>query len=116
MNHKTYDVLIVDDELSMREFLEILLSNEGYSVRCAESGEEALQILKEEGAKVFLQDLRMGGLDGMKLLQKARSLSPEMPILVMTAYSNSDVAMEAMRHGGFDFYVSHSRMTKSKER
>ncbi|OUU25805.1 MAG: hypothetical protein CBC13_01590 [Planctomycetia bacterium TMED53] len=103
MNHKTYDVLIVDDELSMREFLEILLSNEGYSVRCAESGEEALQILKEEGAKVFLQDLRMGGLDGMKLLQKARSLSPEMPILVMTAYSNSDVAMEAMRHGGFDF-------------
>ena len=103
MKNTAHDILIVDDELSMREFLEIILSNEGYSVRCAESGEEALQILENEGARVFMQDLRMGGLDGMNLLDKAREVAPNMPVIVMTAYSTSDVAVEAMRHGGFDF-------------
>lgn len=103
MNPKAYDILIVDDELSMREFLEIILTNEGYSVCCAESGEEALEILRSQGARVFIQDLRMGGLDGMELLQKAREVAPETPVLVMTAYSTSDVALEAMRQGSFDF-------------
>ena len=103
MNPKTYDILIVDDELSMREFLEIILTNEGYSVCCAESGEEALEILRSQGARVFIQDLRMGGLDGMDLLQQAREVAPETPVLVMTAYSTSDVALEAMRQGSFDF-------------
>ena len=103
MSQKAYDILLVDDEQSMREFLEIVLVNEGYSVCCAESGEEALEILANQGARVFLQDLRMGGLDGMELLQQARKVAPETPVLVMTAYSTSDVAMEAMRQGGFDF-------------
>lgn len=103
MSHKAYDILIVDDEQSMREFLEIVLINEGYSVCSVESGEEAVEILANQGARVFLQDLRMGGLDGMDLLQKAREVAPETPVLVMTAYSTSDVAMEAMRQGGFDF-------------
>ena len=103
MNPKAYDILIVDDELSMREFLEIILTNEGYSVCCAESGEEALEILRSQGARVFIQDLRMGGLDGMELLQQAREVAPETPVLVMTAYSTSDVALEAMRQGSFDF-------------
>ncbi len=103
MKNKRYDILIVDDELSMREFLEILLTNEGYSVCCAETGADAMKILEEDGARVFIQDLRMGGLDGMELLQQARVVAPETPILVMTAYSTSDVAMDAMRHGGFDF-------------
>lgn len=103
MNPKAYDILIVDDELSMREFLEIILTNEGYSVCCAESGEKALEILRSQGARVFIQDLRMGGLDGMELLQQAREVAPETPVLVMTAYSTSDVALEAMRQGSFDF-------------
>ncbi|MFL2857654.1 MAG: sigma-54-dependent transcriptional regulator [Planctomycetota bacterium] len=103
MSQKAYDILLVDDEQSMREFLEIVLVNEGYSVCCAESGEEALKILADQGARVFLQDLRMGGLDGMELLQQARKVAPETPVLVMTAYSTSDIAMEAMRQGGFDF-------------
>lgn len=103
MNQKAYDILLVDDEQSMREFLEIVLVNEGYSVCSANTGEEALDILAKQGARVFLQDLRMGGLDGMELLQQARKVAPDTPVLVMTAYSTSDVAMEAMRQGGFDF-------------
>lgn len=97
------DILVADDEQSMREFLEMVLSNEGYQVQCVASGEEALEVLRTRGARIFIQDMRMGGLDGMDLLEAARSVAPAMPILVMTAFSTSDVAIESMRRGGFDF-------------
>jgi two-component system response regulator PilR (NtrC family) len=103
MKPEKLDILVADDEQSMREFLEIVLSNEGYQVLCVCSGEKAMEVLRDRGARIFIQDLRMGGLDGMQLLETAREAAPEMPILVMTAFSTSDVAMEAMRRGGFDF-------------
>ncbi|MDE0960368.1 MAG: sigma-54 dependent transcriptional regulator [Planctomycetota bacterium] len=97
------DILVADDEQSMREFLDIVLTNEGYKVQCVSSGEQALEILKTSGARIFIQDMRMGGLDGMELLDAARTHAPDMPILVMTAFSTSDVAIESMRRGSFDF-------------
>ena len=103
MGSEKFDILVADDEQSMREFLEIVLSNEGYRVCCVSSGEEAIECLRTEGARVFLQDLRMGGLDGMELLDAARDLAPRIRVLVMTAFSTSDIAIEAMRRGGFDF-------------
>lgn len=103
MSSEKFDILIADDEQSMREFLEIVLSNEGYRVCCVSSGEEAIERLKNDGAKIFLQDLRMGGLDGMALLETALSVSPSLRVLVMTAFSTSDIAIDAMRRGGFDF-------------
>ena len=71
MATEKFDILVADDEQSMREFLEIVLSNEGYRVCCVSSGEEAIECLRTSGARVFLQDLRMGGLDGMQLLEAA---------------------------------------------
>ncbi len=103
MKPEMLDILVADDEQSMREFLEIVLSNQGYKVRCVSSGEKAMEVLRDRGARIFIQDLRMGGLDGMELLEAAREAAPTMPILVMTAFSTSDVAIEAMRRGGFDF-------------
>ncbi|MGE4603030.1 MAG: response regulator, partial [Planctomycetota bacterium] len=103
MASEKFDIVVADDEQSMREFLEIVLSNEGYRVCCVSSGEEAIECLRTSGARVFLQDLRMGGLDGMQLLEAASELAPGLRILVMTAFSTSDVAIEAMRRGGFDF-------------
>jgi len=97
------DVLVADDEPSMREFLEIVLTNEGYDVQCVATGEEAVEVIGERGARIFIQDLRIGGLDGMDLLEEAKRIAPQMPILVMTAFSTTDVAIDAMRHGGFDF-------------
>ncbi|MEC9476464.1 MAG: sigma-54 dependent transcriptional regulator [Planctomycetota bacterium] len=103
MGSEKFDILIADDEQSMREFLEIVLTNEGYRVCCVSSGEEAIESLKKDGARVFLQDLRMGGLDGMELLEEAQSVAPSIRVLVMTAFSTSDIAIDAMRRGGFDF-------------
>lgn len=101
--HKRLDVLVVDDEQSMREFLEIVLSNEGLEVCTASSGEEALQIIAHNPPKVFIQDLRMGGVDGMQLLEQAKQAQPGMPVVIMTAYSSWDTAVEAMRLGAFDY-------------
>ncbi len=103
MTQNEIDVLVVDDEESMRDFLEIVLINEDLNVRIANSGEEAISIIKDEKPRVFIQDLRMGGLDGMELLETAKSLNPLMPIIVITAYSSWDNAVDAMRLGAFDY-------------
>ncbi|MEM7164497.1 MAG: sigma-54 dependent transcriptional regulator [Planctomycetota bacterium] len=102
-NRERLDVLVVDDEQSMREFLEIVLANEGLEVATASSGEEALQMIAQRPPKVFIQDLRMGGIDGMQLLEKAKELQPTMPVVIITAYSSWDTAVEAMRLGAFDY-------------
>ena len=100
---KPIDVLIADDEESMREFLEIVIGNEGYGVKTVAGGEEAIEVLKAEKPRVFIQDLRMGGLDGMELLEKAKEIDPDLPVIVITAYSTWNTAVDAMRLGAFDY-------------
>ncbi len=97
------DVLVVDDEEGMRQLLEIVLKNEGLRVTAAASGEEALEIIASRSPRVFIQDLRMGGVDGMELLQRAKAAAPEMPVIVITAYSSWDSAVNAMRLGAFNY-------------
>ena len=103
MNESKLDVLIVDDEESMREFLEIVIGNEGLQVASVGTGEEALEILKSQRPRVFVQDLRMGGLDGMDLLEEAKKVDPDLPVIVITAYSTWNTAVDAMRLGAFDY-------------
>ena len=103
MNESKLDVLIADDEESMREFLEIVIGNEGLTVESVASGEEALEVLREKSPRVFVQDLRMGGLDGMDLLGEAKKIDPDLPVIVITAYSTWNTAVDAMRLGAFDY-------------
>ncbi|MGE3965405.1 MAG: sigma-54-dependent transcriptional regulator [Planctomycetota bacterium] len=100
---RTIDVLIVDDEQSMREFLEIVLGNEGLVVRTADGGQAALDLIQANPPRVMIQDIRMGGVDGMDLLERAKKLAPQMPVIVMTAFSTWDNAVDAMRLGAFDY-------------
>ena len=65
-------ILVVDDELSMREFLEILLTKEGYAVSCAESGEDACTILDGEAFDLVITDIRMDNIDGLGVLRKVK--------------------------------------------
>ncbi|MEM7263455.1 MAG: sigma-54 dependent transcriptional regulator, partial [Planctomycetota bacterium] len=97
------DVLIADDEESMREFLEVVLANEGLRVQCVSDGDLARALIEENPPRLFIQDLRMGGLDGMDLLQTVKRLEPELPVVVMTAYSTWETAVDAMRLGAFDY-------------
>ena len=98
-------VLVVDDERSMRELLTIVLQNEGLEVIEADDGRSALEIFEREGDNIDLviQDLKMPGVNGIDLLKTLKSSSSEIPVIVITAFSTWDSAVEAMRLGAYDY-------------
>ena len=97
-------ILVVDDELSMREFLEIFFLQNGHEVVLAEDGTEAVQLLHEHEFDLVITDLRMPGTHGMVVLRRCRELYPETPVIVMTAYASTNTAIEAIRIGACDYF------------
>ena len=102
-------VLVVDDELSMREFLAILLEREGYVVDTASSGEDALGKLAMATYDLVLTDLTMPGIDGMELIRRIRSAAVghprDVPVVMVTAYGSTESAVEAMKEGASDYVL-----------
>ena len=96
-------ILVVDDELSMREFLSILLEREGYDVRVAGSAEEALRLMESALFDLVLSDVNMPGLSGINLLARIKEKSPETAVLMLTAFSTAEQAVEAMKLGAYDY-------------
>lgn len=96
-------VLVVDDELSVREFFEILLRKEGYEVVSAMDGSQALHLIREEEFDLVITDLQMAGGDGMNLLREVKKIQPEVPVIMVTAFATTDSAVEAMKNGAFDY-------------
>ncbi len=98
-----HKILIVDDELSMREFLEIMLTKEGYQVVAAESGERACDILDHQEVQLVITDIRMDGMDGIEVLKKVKAINADTPVVMISAFSSAENAVEAMREGAFDY-------------
>src|ERR1700729_4284666 len=97
-------VLVIDDEKNMRLSLRTVLSDEGYSVRAAESAEEALTLLGQEDFFMVITDARLGtGMSGYELLGKVHTRWPQLPILMITAYATPKLAVEAIKAGAFDY-------------
>jgi len=96
-------VLVVDDERSMREFLDILLSKESYQVTLAASGEEAFDCLKKDKYDLLITDIRMQDVDGIDVLKKAKAVSPDTIAIMISAYATAETAVEAMREGAYDY-------------
>ncbi len=96
-------ILVVDDELSMREFLSILLEREGYDVTVAGSAEAALRTMESALFDLVLSDVNMPGLSGIELLARIKEKSPETAVLMLTAFSAADQAVEAMKLGAYDY-------------
>lgn len=96
-------ILVVDDELSMREFLSILLEREGYDVNVAGSALEALRMMESSLFDLVLSDVNMPGLSGIELLGRIKQNSPETAVLMLTAFSTSEQAVEAMKLGAYDY-------------
>src|SRR6185369_3195771 len=96
-------ILVVDDELSMREFLSILLEREGYDVSVAGSAEEALRMMESALFDLVLSDVNMPGLSGIELLARIKHMSPETAVLMLTAFSAAEQAVEAMKLGAYDY-------------
>ncbi|MDD2558605.1 MAG: sigma-54 dependent transcriptional regulator [Desulfuromonadaceae bacterium] len=98
-------LLIVDDEASMREVLEIMFHAEGYSVDVAADGAQALEKLQHQAYDLILTDMRMPNIDGLELLERIRNLHTETLVIMMTAYSTTAQAVEAMKLGAYDYIV-----------
>jgi two-component system response regulator PilR (NtrC family) len=96
-------ILVVDDEISMREFLGILLEREGYLVDLAESGDAALPKLESTVYDLVISDVKMPGLDGIGLLTRIKEKSPDTAVLMVTAFSAAEQAVEAMKLGAYDY-------------
>jgi DNA-binding NtrC family response regulator len=95
-------VLVVDDEVSTRESLRMILKDH-FRVETAESGEEALELINREEPQVIILDIIMPGLDGMEVLQQIRELNPDIPVIMLTATQMVRTAVEAMKSGAFDY-------------
>lgn len=102
---KQYDVLIVEDDLALREALCDTLELEGYSVISAKNGIEALSQLQKYAASLVISDVQMPVMDGLQLLQNIRQKFEALPVLLMTAYGTIPCAVEAMRAGACDYLI-----------
>lgn len=107
-------ILIVDDEQSMREFLVILLQREGYAVEQSESAEMALKLLEERRYDLIISDVNMPGLNGMELLEEIKHTTPETAVLMITAYTTAEQAVEAMKLGAYDYIAKPFKVEEVK--
>ena len=96
-------ILVVDDEIDLAVSCQRLLDSKGYETSVAANGEEALQFIQDEEPHLVITDLKMPGMNGMELLKQIKELYPEIQVLMMTAYSTIEDAVEAMRLGAHDF-------------
>ena len=98
---------IIDDDQSMRWVLDKTLSNNGYQVSAFESGSVALASFKrtapEERPSLIITDVRMPGINGFELLKQIKNISPQTPIIVMTAYTDLDTTVQAFHEGAFEY-------------
>lgn len=98
-------ILVVDDEKSMREFMEIMLKKEGYDVLVAPSGEEGLDIFKDNNIDLVISDIKMAGMGGVEFLKTIKDIDTTVSVIMITAYASVDTAIEAMKAGAYDYFT-----------
>ncbi|MBF0486016.1 MAG: sigma-54-dependent Fis family transcriptional regulator [Candidatus Omnitrophica bacterium] len=96
-------ILVVDDEKMLRERLKGLLELEEYEVFLAESGREALEVLRDKKPEIVVTDIRMPGMDGIELLDKIKALSADTEVIMLTGHGDMESVVFALRKGAFDY-------------
>mgnify|MGYP000597071564 FL=1 len=96
-------ILIVDDEKSMRDFLKILLTKEGYEVIVAGDGNQAMTALGKNRVDLVISDIRMPGMGGLELLAKVKDETDDIPVIMITAFASPNDAVQAMKSGAYDY-------------
>ncbi len=96
-------ILIVDDEEVLRDVLEVVLRREGFDIVLASSGEEALSLLDGDEIDLMILDIMLPGISGIDTLRSVRISNPSLPVIIITAFSSIDGAIEAMKHGAFHY-------------
>jgi two-component system response regulator PilR (NtrC family) len=107
-------ILVVDDEKSMCEFLEIMLKKDGYEVATTTSGEEALGLLDKNLYSMVLTDVKMPGVNGFDVLRKTKEVSPDTVVIMITAYGSPEGAVTAIKEGAYDYVTKPFRVEEVK--
>ena len=100
-NHQ--HILVVDDELSMRELLEYLLIREGYQVSLAENGKKAISMLGKKPYDLLLCDIKLGDMTGLDVLRASKKQYPDSVVVMISAFATAETAVEAMNEGAYDY-------------
>lgn len=103
MNSPVARLLVVDDERSMRELLEYMLSKEGYGITLAENGRTAVDLIEKNEYDLILSDIRLGDITGLDVLRAAKQCNPHALVIMISAYASTETAVEAMNEGAFDY-------------
>ena len=108
-------ILIIDDDAEIRYTLDRVLSPDGHTILSADSGEEGVKVAACETPNLIFLDNRMGGMSGIETLQHLRTEAPGSLVILMTAYGTAQTAIEAMKHGAFDYVLKPFDLTKLRE-
>ncbi len=103
MEKSEFRILVVDDDVFVRDVVLKFLSEQGYSVITANDGHEAIRYLRLEDIYLVLTDLRMPGVDGLEVLRTAMQINPKIAVVILTAYGTLDTALEAVKEGAYDY-------------
>jgi len=109
-------ILVVDDESSIREFLQIMLKREKMDVSVAENGKVALQKLSESDFDLVISDIQMPEMGGLELLSEIKKKDPASLVLMVTAFGSTEIAVEAMKNGAYDFLTKPFKIDDVKMR
>ena len=100
-----YQILIVDDDESIRRMLSAVLAREGFQTVTAEDGEKGLALFRSHSPDIVLMDIRMPGLTGIEAMSAMLELRPGAAVILMTAYADLETAVQAIKNGVFDFVI-----------
>ena len=100
---KDYNILVIDDEAAQRDVLTGYLKKKGYKIFSASSGQEGIEITKNNPVDIILSDFKMPDLNGIEVLEQIKKINPEISFVIVTAYGTVENAVKAMRLGAFDY-------------
>lgn len=103
MQDEHFDILVVDDEESIRRVVSRVLIDDGHRVTTAETGEQAFDLILKRPFNLVITDIRMSGMSGMELLTKIRKVNSSIEVVIITSYASLDTAVQAMRDGAYDY-------------
>ena len=108
-------ILVVDDDQGMREFMEIMLTKEGYDITTADSPVKAINLCRKTAYDLVITDLKMPKIDGIEFLKTIKDHRPETVVILITAYASGETAVNAMKEGAYDYVEKGGSIEELKQ-